>query len=104
MSVNCIIIEDEKPAVELLLSYIRKVDFLNVRGVYPDGVRSMPMVAIAEINLIFLDINLPLMSGLDFIRQANPSAAVIITTAHPEFAVASFELEVIDYLVKPYSF
>jgi DNA-binding LytR/AlgR family response regulator len=104
MVVNCIIIEDEKPAIEILRHYISRTEFLHLQGTYADAVRSMPMINQKPIDLIFLDINLPLMSGLDFIRNSNPSAGVIITTAHPEFAVASFEQEVIDYLLKPFSY
>jgi len=104
MEVNCIIIEDERPAIEILEHYISRVDFLKLKGVYQDPVHSMPMVNGEAIDLIFLDVNLPTMSGLDFIRNARPSAGIILTTAHEEFAVSSFELEVVDYLLKPFSY
>lgn len=104
MEINCIIIEDERPAVEVLTHYISRVEFLKLKGVYTNAVQSMPMMNAGEIDLIFLDINLPTISGLDFIRTANPSAGIILTTAHAEFAVTSFELEVIDFLLKPFSY
>jgi len=104
MEVNCIIIEDERPAIEILEHYISRVHFLKLKGAYQDAVHSMPMVNAGSIDLIFVDINLPTMSGIDFIRSANPSAGIIITTAHPDYAVKSYELEVIDYLVKPFSY
>jgi DNA-binding LytR/AlgR family response regulator len=104
MEVNCIIIEDERPAIEILEHYISRVDFLKLKGVYQDPVNSMPMVNAEAVDLIFLDINLPEISGLDFIRNAKPSAGIILTTAHAEFAVTSFELEVVDYLLKPFSY
>jgi DNA-binding LytR/AlgR family response regulator len=104
MEVNCIIIEDERPAIEILEHYISRIDFLKLKGVYQDPVHSMPMVNAETIDLIFLDINLPAISGLDFIRNAKPSAGIILTTAHAEFAVSSFELEVVDYLLKPFSY
>lgn len=104
MEVNCIIIEDERPAIEILAYYIGRVEFLKLRGSYQDVVHSMPMVNAGSIDLIFVDINLPTMSGIDFIRNINPAAGIIITTAHPDYAVRSYELEVIDYLVKPFSY
>lgn len=104
MEINCIIIEDERPAVEILTHYIEKVAFLKLKGVYQNPVLSMPMINAKEIDLIFLDINLPTISGLDFIRTANPSAGIILTTAHAEFAVPSFELEVVDFLLKPFAY
>ncbi len=104
MEINCIIIEDERPAIEILTHYISKVGFLKLRGIYQNPVLSMPMINAKEIDLIFLDINLPAISGLDFIRTANPSAGIILTTAHAEFAVPSFELEVIDFLLKPFAY
>jgi DNA-binding LytR/AlgR family response regulator len=104
MEVNCIIIEDERPAIEILTHYISRVDFLKLKGAYQNPVLSMPMTNAENIDLIFLDINLPAMSGLDFIRTANPSAGIILTTAHAEFAVSSFELEVVDFLLKPFPY
>lgn len=104
MEINCIIIEDERPAIEILEHYIRRVEFLKLKGSYQDAVQSMPMVNAGSIDLIFVDINLPMMSGIDFIRNINPSAGIIITTAHPDYAVKSYELEVVDYLVKPFSY
>ncbi len=104
MVVNCIIIEDERPAIEILEHYISRVEFLKLKGAYQDAVQSMPMVSAGSIDLIFVDINLPIMSGIDFIKNTNPSAGIIITTAHSDYAVKSYELEVVDYLVKPFSY
>lgn len=104
MEINCIIIEDERPAIEILEHYIGRIEFLKLKGSYQDAVHSMPMVNAGSIDLIFVDINLPTMSGIDFIRNTNPSAGIIITTAHAEYAVKSYELEVVDYLVKPFSY
>jgi DNA-binding LytR/AlgR family response regulator len=104
MEINCIIIEDERPAIEILTHYIGQVEFLKLKGIYQNPVLSMPMINAKEIDLIFLDINLPTISGLDFIRTAKPSAGIILTTAHAEFAVPSFELEVVDFLLKPFAY
>ncbi len=104
MEIKCIIIEDERPGIEILEHYIARVDFLKLQGSFQDAVHSMPMVNAGNIDLIFLDINLPTMSGVDFLKHTNPSAGVIITTAHPDYAVKSYELEVVDYLVKPFSY
>ena len=104
MEINCIIIEDERPAIEILEHYISRVEFLKLKRSYQDAVHSMPMINAGNIDLVFVDINLPTMSGIDFIRNINPGAGIIITTAHADYAVKSYELEVVDYLVKPFSY
>lgn len=102
--INCIVIEDEKPAADILQQYISRVDFLVLEGVFTNATQSLTAVNDGKVDLIFLDINLPGVSGLDFMRMLNPQPGIILTTAHAEHAVESFELEAVDYLLKPFSY
>jgi len=102
--ITCIIIEDEAPAAEILESYIAKVDFMVLRKSFGNITQALPLLNAEEIDLIFLDINLPGISGLSFAKTLNNSAGVIFTTAFPDYAVEGFELDAIDYLLKPISF
>lgn len=102
--INCVIIEDEKPAADILRQYITRVEFLKLKGVFSNPTQALTLINEGTIDLIFLDINLPGLSGLDFMRMINPLPGIILTTAHSEYAVESFDLEAIDYLLKPFSY
>ncbi|MCF7559873.1 LytTR family DNA-binding domain-containing protein [Sabulilitoribacter multivorans] len=102
---NCIIIEDEIPAQKILKNFIEKIPALNLVGTFKAAIEANSFLNTSKIDLVFLDINLPDMSGLDFIRTIKNPPAIIMTTAYPEYAVNSFELDtIVDYLVKPFSF
>ncbi|WP_298474907.1 LytTR family DNA-binding domain-containing protein [uncultured Maribacter sp.] len=102
---NCILIEDEIPAQKVLLNYISKIPEVNLIGVFQSALDANNTITNTDIDCIFLDINLPDISGLQFIKTIPNSPAIIMTTAYPEHAVESFELEnICDYLVKPFSF
>ncbi|MBC8034215.1 MAG: response regulator transcription factor [Chitinophagaceae bacterium] len=101
---NCIIIEDELPAAELLELYISNVDFLQLMGKFSNATQALKIINTEKIDLLFLDINLPRISGIDFIKSLNPAPSAIFTTAYSEYAVESFNIEAIDYLLKPISF
>lgn len=101
---NCIIIEDEIPAQRILKSYIEKVSYLELVGTFNAALKAYDTLNSEEIDLIFLDINLPDISGLSFLRTLKNPPTIIMTTAYPDYAVESFEFEtIIDYLVKPFS-
>ncbi|MEM6720522.1 MAG: LytTR family DNA-binding domain-containing protein [Bacteroidota bacterium] len=101
---NCIIIEDEIPAQRILKSYIAKVSYLELVGTFNAALKAYDTLNTQEIDLIFLDINLPDISGLGFLRTLKNPPTIIMTTAYPDYAVESFEFEtIIDYLVKPFS-
>ena len=102
--INCIIIEDELPASIVLEMHISKIPFLHLEGKFSSVVKALPVINTEKINLVFLDINLPGISGNHFAKSLNSSIAIIFTTAYTEYAVESFELDVIDYLLKPISF
>ncbi|MBS1690100.1 MAG: response regulator transcription factor, partial [Bacteroidetes bacterium] len=103
MILNCIIIDDEPIARKLLEEYIAETDFLRLVGVAENPLRAISLISGQEIDLIFLDINMPKMNGLDFLRSAINLPMVIMTTAYGQYALDGFEMAVIDYLVKPFS-
>jgi len=98
------IIEDELPAQRVLKNYIEDVPYLEPDGVFKSPVEAMEKLQTEDIDLLFLDINLPKISGLNFLRSLNHPPKVIITTAYPDYAHEGFELDVVDYLLKPFSF
>lgn len=101
---NCIIVEDEPLAAEVLQRYISEVPFLELEQQCADAIDSLDILNKKRVDLIFLDIHLPKMKGLDFIKTLKNPPKVIVTTAYREYAVQAFELNVIDYLVKPIEF
>lgn len=104
ININCIIIEDEKPASDILELYISNVEILHLKGIFSSATQALNFLNTEKVDLIFLDVNLPGISGINFIKSLNPAPAVIFTTAYAEYAVESFELEAIDYLLKPIPF
>jgi two-component system LytT family response regulator len=102
--VSCLIIEDEKPAQEILRTFVGKTDWLSLEGVFNDAVEALEYLRNNEVGLLFLDIQLPSLTGLQFLRTLPDPPAVIITTAYSEYALDAFELHVLDYLKKPFSF
>lgn len=100
---NCIIIEDELPAQKLLLNYIERTSDLLCMGVYA-SVSEISMSMLRKVDLLFLDIQLPELNGLDFLRSLEMKPSIIITTAYREYAIDAFEEAVSDYLLKPFSY
>ena len=101
---RCIIIEDQPPAQRLLQKYIADVGTLELIGVFSDAVSALDVLKTGEVDLIFLDIHLPKLSGIDFLKTLQSPPSVILTTAFADYALESYELEVVDYLLKPFSF
>jgi DNA-binding LytR/AlgR family response regulator len=101
---NCIIMEDEPLAAEVLQRYIGEVPFLELEQTCGNAMDTMDLLNKKQVDLIFLDIHLPKMKGLDFIRTLKNPPKVIVTTAYRDYAVQAFELNAIDYLVKPIEF
>ncbi|GGF05284.1 LytR/AlgR family response regulator transcription factor [Flavobacterium limi] len=102
--INCIIIEDELPASILLELHIAKFDFLDLKGKFNSVSAAQNILKAQKMDLIFLDINLPGKSGIDFARNIHPETAIIFTTAYTKYAVEGFELEAVDYILKPISY
>ncbi|GAB3900700.1 LytTR family DNA-binding domain-containing protein [Larkinella knui] len=101
---NCVIIDDEPLAREGIANYVREVDFLNLVQTCQNPVELLNLVSEHKIDLLFLDIQMPKMNGIDFLKTVQNSPIVIITTAFPSYALESFQLNVLDYLLKPITF
>jgi DNA-binding LytR/AlgR family response regulator len=104
MKLSCIIIDDEPLARKGLREYLADVDFLQLAGEFDNPVKAMDMLAKEEIHLLFLDIQMPKITGLEFFKTLQHAPPVIFTTAFPQYALEGFELNALDYLVKPVSF
>lgn len=104
MNLKCLIIEDELPAQRVLKNYIADVPYLELGGTFKSAMEALETIQSQDIDLLFLDINLPKISGLNFLRSLKNPPKVIITTAYPDYAHEGFELDVVDYLLKPFSF
>jgi DNA-binding LytR/AlgR family response regulator len=102
--ISCIIIEDEKPAQEILKSFLDRVEWIELKGTFEDSMNALDFLTKNEIDLIFLDIQIPTLTGIEFLKVAKSLPQVIVTTAYSEYAVEAFDLDVKDYLMKPFSF
>jgi len=103
MVLNCVIIDDEPIARKLLQEYIEETDFLNLVGVAENPLKAIGVINSQDTDLIFLDINMPKMNGMEFLKSSTKLPMVIMTTAYGQYALEGFEMAVIDYLVKPFS-
>lgn len=104
MKINCIVIDDEPLARKGIKEYIAELDFLNFIGEFDSPLKASALSDSSEVQLIFLDIQMPKISGLDFLKALKQPPPVIFTTAYPQHALEGFELNALDYLVKPISF
>lgn len=101
---NCLIIDDEPIAREGINDYCKEISFLNVAALCKNVLQANHYLESNEIDLIFLDINMPILSGVDWLKGLKKSPSIIMTTAYKEYALQSFGYNVLDYLVKPISF
>ena len=101
---KCIIVEDEPLARLVLEGYISKVPFLELQGSFEDAIEALDHLRDHPVDLMFLDIHLPEMKGVTFLKTLTDPPAVIITTAYHEYALEGYELNVLDYLLKPFEF
>jgi two-component system, LytTR family, response regulator len=104
MKIKCLLVDDEPPAVDLMTAYIERVGDLEIVGRCNNAIEAFGLLQKTRIDLLFLDIQMPKMTGLDLIRSLHDRPRIIITTAYREFAADGFDLDVLDYLVKPVSF
>jgi DNA-binding LytR/AlgR family response regulator len=102
--IKCIIVEDEPLAVKVLADYVSQVPFLELQGTFKDAILATAYLRDHRPDLIFLDIHLPRLKGMAFLKTLAHPPAVIITTAYHQYAVEGFELNVTDYLLKPFEF
>ncbi|MEL6256259.1 MAG: LytTR family DNA-binding domain-containing protein [Bacteroidota bacterium] len=104
MPYSCLIVDDERPALKLLEAYIKKLPHLELKAACESGLEALAVLQQEEIDLFFLDIQMPELTGLELLRSLRKRPQVILTTAYRDFAVEGFELDVTDYLLKPFSF
>lgn len=104
MTLKCIAIDDEPPALILLKEYISRIPSLQLVQTFEDSVAGSAFLRESPVDLLFIDINMPDISGLDLVRSLEVRPLIIFTTAHKKFAIDGFELDAIDYLLKPVSF
>ena len=104
MKYNCLIVDDERPALKLLAAYIKKLPHLNLAASCENAMQAIAALQENKIDFLFLDIQMPDLTGLELLKVLKEKPQVILTTAYREYAVEGFELDVTDYLVKPFSF
>lgn len=104
MKIKCIIIDDEPLAIKVIETHLNEMPEMELVATFNSPLDALPLMKDDAIDVLFLDINMPKMNGLDFLRTLTSKPHVIITTAYREFAVDSFDLDVLDYLVKPIPF
>ena len=102
--ISCVITDDEPVARKGLQGYVEKVDFLQLAGVCEDAIQLNSFLKQQPVQLIFLDIEMPYVTGIEFLKNSSNPPKVIFTTAYEQYAIKSYELDVLDYLLKPVSF
>jgi len=98
---NCVIIDDDEIDRLTVVSYAKRFSVLNIMGVFENAEEALPLLEKEKIDILFLDIDMPIMNGLDFRKKTMEVPVCIYITAHPEHAVESFELDTLDFIVKP---
>ncbi|GLR17216.1 LytR/AlgR family response regulator transcription factor [Portibacter lacus] len=101
---KCIIVEDQPPAQRILKKYIADYGMIELVGTFADALQAIEFLKSNTVDLIFLDIHLPKLSGIDFLKTIQNPPSIIMTTAFPDFALESYDFDVVDYLLKPFSF
>ncbi|MCR5696350.1 MAG: LytTR family DNA-binding domain-containing protein [Marinilabiliaceae bacterium] len=104
MTIKTIAIDDEPLALHQVSTYIQKVPFLEFVDAYPDALTAMREMEGKQIDLMFVDINMPDLNGLTFVQNLNPRPLVVFTTAYSKYAIDGYKVEAVDYLLKPFSF
>lgn len=102
--INCIIIDDEPLAIQLLEDFVTKTPYLRLVGKFEEPLQALAAMEKEQVDLLFLDIKMPDISGIDFYRSLSHKPELIFTTAYSEYAIDGFELKAMDYLLKPISF
>ncbi|PLK42318.1 LytTR family DNA-binding domain-containing protein [Emticicia sp. TH156] len=102
--IRCLVVDDEPLALDILANYINQTPSLTLVGTSTDALEALSLIQQGKIDLVFLDIQMPALTGLQFLRVVNGKCKAILTTAYSEYAMEGYELDVIDYLLKPISF
>ena len=101
---KCLIIDDEPLAINVIKNHLKQLNDFEISNTFTNAIEALSYLKDNPVDLIFVDINMPLLDGLNFIRNLVERPLIVITTAHSEFAVEAYELDMLDYLVKPISF
>jgi DNA-binding LytR/AlgR family response regulator len=104
MKIKCLLVDDEPLAIQLIQNHLAQMEGFEVAGICSNAVQAMEVLRTTRIDLLFLDIKMPKLNGISFLRALQHPPAVIITTAYREYAVEGYELELVDYLLKPITF
>jgi two-component system, LytTR family, response regulator len=104
MAIKCLIVDDEPPAREVLKRYVEQLPMLHLTGECSNAIQAIGMLQQQHIDLLFLDIRMPQLNGMDFLKTLSAPPKIIFTTAYAEYAVESYELDIADYLMKPIRF
>lgn len=104
MKIKCLLVDDEPLAISLLQNHISKLDCFEVVGTCSNALKAAEVLRTTAVDLLFLDIKMPQITGIDFLRTLKNPPAVIFTTAYREYALESYELDIVDYLLKPITF
>ena len=104
MKIKCIAIDDEPLALEQMVRYIEKTPFLDLLGTFPSAIKAMEGEALEQTQLIFLDINMPDLSGMEFSKHISKAKKIIFTTAYEQYALEGFKVDALDYLLKPFNY
>lgn len=104
MNYKCFIIDDEPLAIEVIESHLSKLQQFEVVGKYTDAIEAFVAIKSAAVDILFIDIEMPNFTGLDFIKSMSQNPYIVVTTAYRDFAVEGFDLNILDYLVKPIPF
>tara|TARA_R110002074_G_scaffold161480_11_gene319600 strand:+ start:74690 stop:75364 length:675 start_codon:yes stop_codon:yes gene_type:complete len=103
-SINCLVVDDEELARALLITYIEKLDFLNLVGEAENPLEALQLMKEYSVDLLFLDIQMPEIKGTEFAKMVNSNTKIIFTTAYSQYALEGYELNAVDYLLKPITF
>jgi DNA-binding LytR/AlgR family response regulator len=101
---SCIIVDDEPVARKILQEFVEQVPFMDLQGKFENAMKAEAFLKNSAVDMIFLDIEMPKVSGLQFLQKLNIESMVILTTAFPQYALEGYELDIIDYLLKPFAF
>src|SRR6187399_1691513 len=104
MKLRCLLIDDEPPALKVLASYISSINGMEIAGQCSNAIEALTVLHQKTVDVIFLDIKMPRLLGTDFLKNLSHPPKVVFVTAYREYAVDGFELDAVDYLVKPVSF
>ena len=99
--IRCIIVDDEQHAIDILVHYVSQTPYLHLVASTTNPIEALQIVSTQKVDLVFLDIQMPELSGMDFVKAINGKVKIILTTAYSEFALEGYELDVVDYLLKP---